>query len=146
MLIIKYSQFSVRTASAEPVRVRWRCTKHAKRDGDLQASGRYADARSCSLVLVPFAYAHCTPARFTSPRCFSRLIGQMMTHPFTRRLVSGLLLSPAFTPCSASCSSLLVLLMPIARYLFAQHLRGRLFSHPFAVLLQVNEYQTPRRI
>jgi len=95
MLIIKYSQFSVRTASAEPVRVRWRCTKHAKRDGDLQASGRYADARSCSLVLVPFAYAHCTPARFTSPRCFSRLIGQMMTHPFTRRLVSGLLLSPA---------------------------------------------------
>jgi hypothetical protein len=47
------------------------------------------NARSCSLVLAD------APARFTSPCCFSRLIGQMMTHPFTRRLVSGLLLRPA---------------------------------------------------
>jgi hypothetical protein len=36
------------------------------------------DARSCSLVLIPFACAHCIPARFTSPRCFPEfLVGRM---------------------------------------------------------------------
>jgi len=39
---------------------------------------------------LPFANAHFAPVRFTSPRCFSRLIGQTMTHPFARRLAAGL--------------------------------------------------------
>ena len=37
------------------------------------------DARSCSLVLVSFAGAHCIPAHFTSPRCFLDFPVEMKT-------------------------------------------------------------------
>jgi hypothetical protein len=56
--------------------------------------GKDADARSSSLILATFASAHFAPVRFTSPRCFSQLIEQTMTHPFARRLATGLLLRP----------------------------------------------------
>ena len=52
--------------SAERVRVRRRCTKHAERGGDPpQLIERDEDAQSCSLVLAE------APARFTSLRCFT---------------------------------------------------------------------------
>ena len=73
-------------------------------------SGHAADARSCSLVLAD------APARFTSPRCFSSVDWWDEDAPGLSRCsgASGCM-GPLLTPCFASCSSLLVILMSNAQ-------------------------------
>jgi hypothetical protein len=54
--------------------------------------------RSCSLGLIPFACAHCIPARFTSPPLFSGVARLRCSTPTARRVA----LSPSAAPARSS--------------------------------------------
>jgi hypothetical protein len=55
---------------------------------------------------LPFAKSHFAPVRFTSPRCFPRLIGQTMTYPvLAGPLQDFAARCPLLTPCFVAYSS-----------------------------------------
>ena len=79
-------------------RARRSCAKRATRAAISMLHGWAADARSCSLVLVPFACAHCIPARFTSSRCLLEFPVGRMTPLACRAALAPAVTAAPFLP------------------------------------------------
>ncbi|MFA5002496.1 MAG: hypothetical protein WC502_05925 [Methanolinea sp.] len=90
--------------SAEHVRVRRRCTKRAQRGGDRPDAARHMPVTLSHVRLNGLA-----PVPLTSLRCFSSADRADEDAPPCSQARGGACCSgPLLTPCSASCSSLLI--------------------------------------